>query len=157
MKRTHIPDMMNQTPPVSTTELPRCGAGYLYFVGILQIGAGLLSVLFSLLAFLQVGLAESGGLLDPQQVAHRFAGHGSEGWASLVAGYVSFHVTYGWILGLLLISAGVCCIKLRARRLVWFSSLLNLLNFPHGTTAALMTWHGLSRDRISGAFSGEKS
>lgn len=154
MKRTQ--DMLHQKGTVPATKPFRRGAGYLYFVGILQIGAGMLSLLFSLLAFAHAGSADAGGLLDPRQVAYRFAGHGSEGWASFVAGYLSFHVTYGWIFGLLLITAGICCMRRRGRWLVRFSSLLNLLNFPHGTTAALMTWHGLNRDRISGAFAGKK-
>lgn len=127
----------------------------MYFVGVLQIVAGLLSVLFSLFGVLQSNSAGVEGLLNPQEVAHLFSGHESGEWINFVSGFVSLHLAYGWVLGLVLITAGICCIRRRARWFVWFSTVLNLVNFPHGTTVGLMTLHGLSRSRISGAFAGK--
>ncbi|MCH7228261.1 hypothetical protein [Haloferula sp. A504] len=149
--------MNNRRTAFSPDGPPPRGSGYLYFVGVLQIGTGILSILFSVLGLIHASSADAAGLLNPHAVEHLFAGHGSEGWNSLVAGLVSLHITYGWILGLLLITAGICCIRRRARRFVWTSTLLNLVNFPHGTTAALMTWHGLTRNRISSAFARNES
>jgi len=128
------------------------GTGYLYFIGFLQILTGVLGVLFSIFGLLNSEAVGAGGVLDPQQVAESFSGR-FEGLISLLVGFISFQTRYGWALGLLLIASGLCCLKRRGRVLVWVSTLVNLFNVPHGTTAALMTWHGLNRRRIAQAFS----
>lgn len=143
---------MNRETAYRTDDpFPR-GAGYFYFTGVLQIGAGVLNLLFSLLGFLQARAAGVGGLLEAQGLAEWFSGRGLEGSAAVIAGLVAFQIAFGWIFGLLLIAAGICSLKCRARGFVWFSTVVNLFNFPHGTTVALMTWHGLNRRGIARAF-----
>lgn len=144
---------MNQASTASpNSSFPR-GAGYLYFVGVLQIALGLLSVVFSLFAFLHLSSAGVLSILDPQKIQEQYAGPGGDGWNNLIAAYASLQAGFGWIFGVLLIAAGICCLKRRCRKFVWFSTVVNLLNMPHGTTVALLTWHGLTRPRISEAFS----
>lgn len=143
--------MNRQTAYITDDPFPQ-GAGYFYFVGMLQIAAGTLSVLFSLLGFLQARAAGVTNLLEPQRVADWFAWQGVEGSASIIAGMVAFQLAFGWIFGALLIAAGICSLKRWACGFVWFATVVNLFNFPHGTTVALMTWHGLRRRGISRAF-----
>lgn len=151
-----FPFMMNHKTAYTTdNSLPKRG-GYFYFVGVLLIGAGTLSVLFSLFGFLQVKLAGAWGLLDPEEVANLFTGRGSDGWANFVAGYVSFHLASGWIFGALFILGGIFSIQRRARSFIWVSTVINLFNFPHGTTVALMAWHGLKSPHIPNPFGDER-
>lgn len=144
---------MTHSSSISDNRRFRRGAGYLYFVGVLQILAGSLGVLFSLFGLINSAATGAGGVLDPERVADLFAGRGFENLTSLLVGFISFQTRFGWAFGLLLIVSGLCCLKQRGRGLVWLSTLVNLVNVPHGTTVALMTWHGLTRRRIAQAFS----
>ncbi len=130
------------------------GEGYLYFVGQLQIVAGVLTVLFSLLTMIQAWTVNATAIMSPAEIYSAFGSpHG--GWFNkLLAAYMSFQVMFGWIIGLLMISAGICCLKNRGRTWVALTACLSLVNFPHGTTVALMVLHGLTRPRISGALRG---
>lgn len=142
---------MNRATAYTTNDpFPR-GEGYLYFAGVLQIVAGILSLAFSLLALDRAEAIGAGGVLDPQRVATIFG----DGFASFTANFVALQAAYGWIFGTLLVIAGFCSIYCWARWLVTISALVNLLNFPHGTTAALFVLHGLSRPGIKQAFARE--
>ncbi|GAA5482957.1 hypothetical protein Hsar01_02183 [Haloferula sargassicola] len=141
---------MNRTTASMTADPFRRGEGYLYFVGLLQIGAGLLSLVFSGLGWWRVTAIGAAGLANPVDVVERFSGQGA--FSSLVAGFVTFQMMYGWIFGLLLVVSGVLSLKCRAKGFVRASSVANFFNYPHGTTAALMTWHGVGRPGIAAAF-----
>lgn len=123
------------------------GVGYLYFMGYLQIGVGVLTIAFSALGIIQ-GLSSFPGLLSPSAVLDS-----ASGWlVPILWAYMSFQISFGWIFGLLMIVAGVCCLLRRTRGFVATAAWMNLANFPHGTTAAIMMLHGLSRPGIAGAF-----
>ena len=117
----------------------RRGEGYLSFMGYLQIATGALSVLFSAGAVL-TGLGDS-SLLNPVATAED-----ATNWLmALLTGYITLQMTVGWIPGVLQIVAGVCCLRHRAPGFVIFASWVNLINFPHGTTTALLMLYGISR------------
>jgi len=59
---------------------------------------------------------------------------------------------FGWIFGLLMIVSGALSIRKKGRRFVTTSAIINLFNFPHGTTVAILVLHGIARPGISGAF-----
>jgi hypothetical protein len=48
--------------------------------------------------------------------------------------------------------AGSCCLRGKGPRLVGLASLVSLINFPHGTVAAILMLHGLRRPEIVRAF-----
>lgn len=148
--------MKHYADPQSLETPMRRGEGYLYFMATLQIAAGALSVLFSLLALLRYASVGEASLLNPVVVADAFDGLGAGNLNSIIAGYVGFQVTYGWVMGLLLIIAGVCCLKRREKPIVAAAAALNLFNFPHGTTVGIMMLHGLTRPGISHAFRDRK-
>jgi len=60
-------------------------------------------------------------------------------------GYLSF-------VGYLLIVAGAFCLKPRGRRFVVTAAVINLVNFPHGTTVGILVLHGLARPAVVRAF-----
>lgn len=123
--------------PSST--FPR-GVGYLTFMGYFQIGVGLLTVIISAFAIL---------IIDPQLLNPVVAGEASRAFfGRLIAGYMACQMVFGWLLGPMMIIAGVCCLQLRGRTFVTVSAVLNLLNFPHGTTAAIMMLHGFRRQEV---------
>jgi len=119
----------------------RSGSGYFNFMGHLQIWAGALTILFSCMT---LGMALIGGdsvLFNPEALgAYSTA-------ATMVSLYLAFQINFGWIFGVLLLLSGIGCLKSRWKPLVKVSAIVNLLNFPHGTTIALMTLHGLNRQR----------
>ena len=144
-------------PPSITTapelESPfQRGQGYLYFIGHLQIIAGILSIVLSLFVMMQAYSMRSTLLLGPIEVYQTFAGGQSGGLEKLIAASLSMQMMFGWILGLMMISAGICCLRNKGRAWVTFVTAANLLNFPHGTTVALIIIHGLTRPGIRGAF-----
>lgn len=133
---------MKTSMSIPSSVFPR-GVGYLTFMGYFQIGVGLLTVLFSALAIFQ------GAIIDPQLLNPAVAGEASRGFfGRMIAGYMAFQMTFGWLLGAMMIMAGVCCLQLRGRTFVTVSAVLNLLNFPHGTTAAIMMLHGFRRQEV---------
>ena len=141
------------TTPVSDdlrTPLPH-GEGYLKFMGYLQLIAGVLSVLFSGSATALILMANAPTLLNPLEVTKTFGSPTSES-LNLLAGYMSFQIVSGWLFGLLMIISGVLVFRRKGRRTVAAAAILNLVNFPHGTTVAIMVLHGLSRPGISAAF-----
>lgn len=134
----------------------RRGEGYLYFMAYLQILAGVLSLLFSVFA---IARAVSAGDLNMLNLTATTAGYdgSSPGFLeTLLAGYMVVQLTFGWLMGLALIGSAICCLKHTGRRFIVIASVLNLFNFPHGTTVAIMMLHGLSRRGISDVFD-EKS
>ena len=130
------------------------GEGYLTFMGYLQIAVGVLTVVFSAVAIAEAAWIGHTGLFNPVNAATYFGGRATGSFTSLLAGYVAFQISYGWLMGAMLIAAGVCCLKRIARRFVAAVSVVNLVNFPHGTTVAILMLHGLSRPGIAGAFHG---
>jgi len=133
---------MKTSITIPTSVFPR-GVGYLTFMGYFQIGVGLLTVLFSALAIFQ------GSIIDPQLLNPMVAGEASRGFfGRMIAGYMAFQMVFGWLLGTMMIMAGVCCLQLRGRTFVTVSAVLNLLNFPHGTTAAILMLHGFRRQEV---------
>ena len=137
---------MNAHPLTSTLPYSR-GEGYLTFMGYLQIGAGTLTLLFSLCGIAS-GLASDSSLLIP------FNGEGPYNgfFQSLISAYLAFQITFGWLLGLLQIGAGIKCLHFKGRSLACVASAANMLNFPHGTTVSIMMLHGLITRDISRAF-----
>lgn len=133
----------------STTSPSSSGAGYLFFLGILQILTGILSVLFSVFGIAWAGSAGALNVLNPESIADLTGSRGGAGATSLLAAYVSFQFSFGWIFGLFFIASGICCLRRKGRAFVWLSTILNVLNGPYGTTVSLLTWHGLYRDRLS--------
>ena len=127
---------------IPSSPFPR-GVGYLAFMAYLQIGVGLLTILFSAFAIFQVFI------IDPQLLNPVIAGETSRSFfGRLIAGYMAFQMMFGWLLGAMMIMAGICCLQLRGRTFVTASAVLNLLNFPHGTTAAIMMLHGFRRQEV---------
>lgn len=123
------------------------GEGYLMFAGYLQVAVGVLSVLFSLMALVPQA-SGSASLLQHVISGQAFGGPA----ASLIGGYLAFQISFGWLMGLHMIVSGVCCLRHRAKSFVAAASMVNMINFPHGTTAALVMLHGLTRPDISQAF-----
>lgn len=121
----------------------RPGDGYLAALGYLQIGTGVLSLTMSLMALTQAMLSHS-EFLNP---ATAFS-HSSNPIDRVIAAYVILQLTFGWLAGSLQVAAGISCLRSRRPRLVLAASVLSLANFPHGTLAAILTLHGLSRPEI---------
>ena len=128
------------------------GQGYLYFIGNLQIIAGILSIVLSLFVMLQAYSMRSTLILGPIEVYQTFGGLQSGVVEKLIAASLSMQMMFGWVLGLMMISAGIYCLRNKARTWVTFVTAVNLLNIPHGTTVALIIIHGLTRPGIRGAF-----
>lgn len=146
---------MNATPsnPSTPSEIPFArGQGYLTAMGYLQIVAGALTVLFSCLAMLKASTLSGTVLMSPAAIHEAFGGFAGGGFTKFMAGYMSFLVMFGWILGLMMISAGIASLKCRGRYWIGFVSILNLFSQPLATTVAMMMLHGLTRPRITAAF-----
>ena len=143
--------MMNRKNAYQTDDSFRLGAGYLYFMGVLQIIAGGLNLAFSAFSFALADDLGAADLFTPGRVVDAFVQRGI-GWPDWVVSFMAVQVVYGWIFGLLMIVAGICCLRRRARRFVWVSTIANLFNMPHGATVAFLVWHGLTRPRIAAAF-----
>lgn len=125
----------------------RRGEGYLFFVGTLQILAASLMILLSLGGLVSVAMSDY-ALFNPSTVAGMTDGP----WAALLAAFLSFQFSVGWIVGLAQLAAGLCCLKHRHPRLVAWASVLSLLNFPAGTLAAILMLHGLTQRDVVDAF-----
>lgn len=134
--------------PRHPIRFPR-GQGYLYFVAWLQIVTGTLTTLFSAFGVFQ-GLVNDSALLNPLNAGGQTHGF----WLRLISAYVVFQMTYGWIFGLLHLASGAACFGARWRGFVIFANAVNLLNFPHGTTVAFLTLHGLGVRSIAHVFKG---
>ena len=126
----------------------RPGDGYLAALGYLQIGAGCLSLTMSLMLFFQAIFSHS-ELLNP---AIAFEA-GSSLIDRAIATYVSLQLSLGWLAGALQLAAGLCSLRGRHPRLVWFASLVSLANFPHGSMAAILVLLGLRRPEVAQSFS----
>lgn len=142
--------MMNATE-LETTPLPR-GEGYLAFMGSLQIGAGVLTAFFSMLAIAQAWAVNAHVIMSPTEIYQAFGGYGTGPFSRLIAGFISFQAMFGWMLGLVMIGGGICCLRRRGRAWVWLAGVIGLINFPHGTTVAVMVLHGLAQREIAAAF-----
>ena len=81
-------------------------------------------------------------LLGPIEVYLTFGGLRSDEVEKLIAASLSMQMMFGWILGLMMISAGIFWLRNKTRAWVTFVTAVNLLNFPHGTTVALIIIHG---------------
>jgi|GEM_PF-1685027 len=140
------------TSSETTPESPP-GEGYLSFVGYLQIVAGVLTMLFSLFGMALAFAADEGSWLNPAAVYDAYEGT-AEGVVllKLTATYVAVQLVLGWAFGLLLIVAGAFCLKPRAKRFVAAAAIINLVNFPHGTTVGILVLHGLGRPGVVQAF-----
>ncbi|WP_193212612.1 hypothetical protein [Luteolibacter marinus] len=130
----------------------RRGEGYLVFMGYLQIVTGALTLLFSLMVMAHAWAVSDTVLMSPARIFHAFGSADADLFTKMVAAYMSFQVMFGWILGLGTILAGIWSLNCRARRWVTAMAVLNLINFPHGTTVAIMVLHGMTRPGIAGAF-----
>lgn len=134
-----------------TSPLP-LGEGYLLFVGYLQLVAGAMTILFSVLTIALATLAGDASWLNPITVIRSFGSPEAGFFVKLIGTYAALQVAFGWIFGLLLVVSGILCISKRGRRFVTATAIINLFNFPHGTTVALLVVHGITRPGISGAF-----
>lgn len=132
---------------IRVPELEQSGAGQLTALGYLQIGTGSLTVLMSLMALTQT-MAGPSGLFDPAKLFS----YSSDFFDRLIAAYVLLQLTLGWVAGGLQLVAGVCCLRGRRPRLIGLASVVSLINFPHGTVAALLMLHSLRRPEITRAF-----
>jgi hypothetical protein len=121
--------------------------GQLIALGYLQIGTGTLTVMMSLLALSQLLF----GSLDMLNPARAFA-HSTDFFDRAIAAYVVLQLTVGWIAGGLQLAAGRCCLRGRGSRLVALASVVSLVNFPHGTVAAILMLWALGRPEIAQAF-----
>jgi len=144
--------MTTTAPSQPSSPVLQKGEGYLAFMGYLQIAGGTLTVLFSILAMLKAWSLSGMAMMSPGDIYQAFGGHGEGSIDKLIAGYLSFLVMFGWVLGLMMITAGVCCLKRTGRRWVTVSSVLNLITLPHATTIAIMVLHGMTRRGIAAAF-----
>jgi hypothetical protein len=132
---------------VQSQPLSRHGDGYLDALGYLQIGAGSLSVLMSLMLCFQALFSHA----ELRSLASVFS-------SSLdlidraIAIYVALQLSIGWAAGGLQFAAGICCLRGTNLRLVWAASLISLANFPHGTIAAVAMIWALRRPDIRCAF-----
>lgn len=132
---------------VHPASLPRTGDGYLAALGYLQIGAGAFTILMSLMA-LAPGLLGNAELFDPVKVFGQSTGF----FGRAIAAYVSLQLGFGWLAGVLQLAAGICCLHGRRPGLVGTASVVSLLNFPHGTMAAILMLHGLRHEAVAEAF-----
>ena len=131
---------------------PSRGEGYLMFVGYLQLVAGAMTLLFSALAIVLAMLASDASWMNPIAVARSFGPEESSFFVKLIGAYMALQFAFGWLFGLLMVVGGVLCIRKKGRRFVTTSAVINLFNFPHGTTVAILVLHGIARPGISGAF-----
>lgn len=137
---------MNTSIASTPAPLP-AGVGYLTFMGFFQIGVGALTVLFSIFAIYQ------GTVIDPQLFRPSAVIDASRGfWGRVFVSYIAFQMVFGWLVGVLMIFAGIGCLQLRRRALVTISTWLNFVNFPHGTMAAVFMFIGLGRPEVVEAF-----
>ncbi len=100
----------------------------------------MLTVTMSLMALLQAIIGHS-ELLNPM----RAFDHAADLLDRAIAAYVLLQLTLGWVAGALQIAAGRHCMRGNASRLVWIASWVSLVNFPHGTIAAIFTLLALFR------------
>lgn len=128
------------------------GEGYLVFIGYLQLIAGVLTVMFSAMTVFLAMAVDPSPWVHPIEIARSFGPADSGVLAKLIAGYIAFQFTFGWIFGLSMILSRWLCLRHTGRRVVGAIAVLNLLNFPHGTTVAILVLHGLMRPGIAGAF-----
>jgi hypothetical protein len=134
-----------------TSPLPR-GEGYLLFTGYLQLVAGTLTILFSGMAIILAMLAGDASWMNPFAAARMFGPAEAGFFVKLVGAYMAMQIAFGWIFGVLMVASGVLCLRQNGRRFVTTSAIINLFNFPHGTTVAILVLHGIARPGISGAF-----
>lgn len=134
-----------------TSSLPR-GEGYLLFTGYLQLVAGALTILFSGLGIVLAMRGGDASWMNPLAAVRSFGPAEAGFFVKLISVYAAMHIAFGWIFGLLMVVSGTCSLRHRSRRFVTTSAIINLLNFPHGTTVALLVLHGMSRPGISSAF-----
>lgn len=127
------------------------------FMGYLQIAAGALTLLLSVMAITQTLVNGDAWWLNPMALVESEEVFGSNPLISAFVVYLAFQMGFGWFLGLLMMGAGVFCLKPSGRRFVTWSSIFNLINFPHGTTVAIMVLHGLGKPEIRDAFPPPKS
>jgi len=90
--------------------------------------------------------------LHPADVRGPFTRYRRIFGALLLAVYLALQVSVGWVMGLLLVASGTCCLRRKARSFVSAASIVNLLHFPHGTTVAALVLHGLRRPAVADAF-----
>ena len=132
---------------VRAQTLPRPGDGYLSALGFLQIGTGSLSLMMSLMLFLQAVSGHS-ELLNPATALDS----SFDLLDRAIAAYVSLQLSVGWVAGALQLAAGICCVPARHPRLVWSASFVSLANFPHGTLAGLLVILALRRPDLRHGF-----
>lgn len=137
--------------PSHTSPLPQ-GEGYLLFTGYLQIVAGALSIMFSALAIVLAMLADDASWMNPFAATRMFGPAEPGFFIKLIGAYMALQIAIGWIFGLMMILGGTLSIRKKGRTFVTFTAIINLINFPHGTTVALLVLHGMFRPGISGAF-----
>ncbi|MBL9202449.1 MAG: hypothetical protein JNL39_18205 [Opitutaceae bacterium] len=130
---------------VHDSEVSRPDAGHLAALGYLQVGTGVLTVTMSLMALVQVLLGHH-ELFNPA----RAFDHSTDLFDRAIAAYVLLQLTLGWVAGGLQLAAGVHCMRGNRSRLVWVASVVSLVNFPHGTIAAIFTLLGLTRAEMAG-------
>lgn len=123
------------------------GEGQLTALGYLQIGTGCLTVLMSILALAQMLLGPT-ELFNPANAFN----YSSDLFDRAIAAYVILQLTVGWVAGGLQLASGCCCLRCKRPRLVYAASLVSLINFPHGTVAALLMLSGFGRPEIAHAF-----
>lgn len=132
---------------VQSQQLSRNGDGYLAALGYLQIGAGSLSLLMSLMLFFQATFSHSELLALATVFDSSF-----DLLDRAIAIYVALQLSIGWVAGGLQLAAGICCLRRRNPRLVWAASLISLANFPHGTIAAIVMILALRRPGLTYGF-----
>lgn len=137
-----------------TSSLPR-GEGYLLFTGYLQLVAGALTILFSGMAIVMAMSAGDVSWMNPFAAAGMFGSAEGGFFVKLIGAYMGLQIAFGWIFGLLMVASGVLSLRKKGRRFVTTSAIINLFNFPHGTTVAILVLHGIARPGISGAFEKE--
>lgn len=124
----------------------RADPGHLLALGYLQVGTGALTVTMSLMA-LFVAVFVSSELFHPA----RAFDHSTSFFDRILAAYVLLQLSFGWIAGGLQLASGCCCMKSRPTRLVWISSVVNLINIPHGALAGIFTMLGIRRAESFGS------
>jgi hypothetical protein len=134
-----------------TSSIPR-GEGYLLFTGYLQIVAGVLTILFSAITIVAAMLAGDASWINPVTVSQSFGSAEAGFFFKLITVYMAMQISFGWIFGILMVVGGVLSLRKNGRRFITTSAIINLFNFPHGTTVAILVLHGMSRPGISGAF-----
>lgn len=132
---------------VQSQPLSRPGDGYLAALGYLQIGAGSLSLLMSLMLFFQAMFSHSALLSLATAFDSSF-----DLLDRAIASYVALQLSIGWVAGGLQLAAGICCLRGTTPRLVWAASLVSLANFPHGTIAAVPMILALRRPGLTPGF-----